>query len=122
MYRACSRCGQIHDSNYKCNKGKVYNGGIERKLRSSYAWASKSLEIRAKANYLCEVCRDHQVYTYDNLEVHHIVRVVDDKDKLLDDYNLICLCVEHHKEADKGKIDKDYLLKLAKIREDGDAK
>ena len=37
---------------------------------------------------------------------------------LLDNYNLICLCQEHHKQAEIGKIDRDYLYRLARQRED----
>ena len=68
---------------------------------------------------MCEVCRDKGAYTYTSLEVHHIYKVRENKDKLLDNYNLICLCVEHHKQAEKGKIDKEYLRKLARKREEG---
>ena len=117
-YKACPKCGRIHPYNYRCTKGIVYKGGVERQLRSQYKWAVKSRQIREKANYLCEVCKDHNVYTYNNLEVHHIDKLKDNQEKLLDDYNLICLCVEHHKQADRGLIDKDYLLKLAGSRED----
>lgn len=116
-YKACSRCGKIHDSNYKCNVNRVYQGGEERRLRSTNAWKDKSLEIRNKASYLCEVCRDQGIYTYNNLEVHHIVKVKDNKDLLLDNYNLICLCTEHHKQADNNELDQDYLRKLAERRE-----
>lgn len=116
MFKSCSRCGKIHDSRFKCNVGKVYTGGDERKLRSSYDWTKKSKEIRESAQYLCEVCRDKGVYTYDNLEVHHIEKVRDNKDRLLDDNNLIVLCVKHHKDADAGRLDKDYLRKLAESR------
>lgn len=117
MYKSCSRCGSIHPYNYKCNLGKVYRGGQERKLRRLSAWKYKSLEIREKANYLCQVCKDQGVYTYDNLEVHHINKVKDNPSLLLDDYNLIALCVKHHKLADKGEIDKNYLLNLVYDRE-----
>ena len=118
MYKSCSRCGKIHDSNFKCNVGKVYIKDNEHKLRSTNKWTQKSLEIRERANYLCEVCRDEGKITYENLEVHHITKVRDDESLLLDNYNLICLCQEHHKQADKCMIDKDYLLSLAKRRED----
>lgn len=117
MYKSCSRCGKIHDTRFKCNAGRVYTGGQERKLRSSYAWTKKSEEIREKANWLCEVCRDRGVYTYDGLEVHHITKLSDDSSKLLDNNNLVCLCVEHHKQADNGEIDADYLRQLARHRE-----
>ena len=116
MFKACSRCGKIHDSRFKCNVGKVYTGGEERKLRSSYVWTKKSKEMRNSAQYLCEVCRDLGIYNYENLEVHHIDRLADNHDKLLDDDNLIVLCVKHHKMADAGELDKEYLRKLAVSR------
>lgn len=117
MYKTCSRCGKIHPANYKCNKGKVYRGGEERKLRNTYAWEKKSKEVREKANYLCEVCRAEGRYIYNNIEVHHITKITEDKSLLLDDFNLVCLCQEHHKKADKGLIDADYLRELAWLRE-----
>lgn len=118
MYKSCSRCGKIHDSNYKCNANDIHKNRVERKLRSQYAWTKKSEDIRDKAHYLCEVCKDKGIINFDDIEVHHITKVRDDASLLLDNYNLICLCQEHHKLADKGLLDKDYLLKLAKQRED----
>ena len=120
MYKSCSRCGKIHDINYKCNVGKVYKGGEERQLRSRYAWALKSKEIKERSNYLCEVCKQEGIYTYENLEVHHITKVSENKDRLLDNTNLICLCQKHHKLADKNIIPKDYLEELAMIRENNE--
>ena len=121
MFRACSKCGKVHPVGVKCDVGRRYSGGQERKLRSSWDWQKKSLEIRDKAQHLCEVCRDNGVYTYKGLEVHHIDKVKDNPDRLLDDGNLVCLCVEHHKMADKGDLSKEYLSKLAEIREKRDA-
>lgn len=120
MYKACSRCGKIHDSNFKCNANDINKNRMERKLRSQYKWTQKSEEIRERANYLCEVCRDKGIITYKDIEVHHITKVVDDPEMLLDNYNLVCLCQEHHKLADKGGIDKDYLLELARKREESE--
>lgn len=119
MYKSCSRCGKIHATGHKCTVGRIYTGGDERSLRSKYAWTEKSKEIRERANHLCEVCRDQGQITYDNIEVHHIVKVRDDKSKLLDNENLICLCQEHHTQADNNEIDSTYLTKLARIREQG---
>ena len=119
MYKSCSRCGKIHPQNFKCTQGKVYDGGTERQARNTYAWELKSKEIRERANYLCEVCRDNNIYTYKNLEVHHITKIREDETLLLDNYNLICLCQQHHKEADRGNIDADYLRELARKREEG---
>ena len=118
MYKSCSRCGKIHDINYKCNDNRIYKQSNESKLRNTYSWHTKAEQIKKKANYLCEVCRDNNIYLYDGLETHHIDKLKDKPDRLLDDYNLICLCVHHHKLADDNEIDKDYLFELAKKREE----
>ena len=118
MFKACSRCGKIHPANVSCSKGRTYSGGEERRLRSSWAWNKKSREIRDKAQHLCEVCRDQGRYTHDNLEVHHIEKVSEHPERLLDDNNCICLCVEHHKEADAYALSKEYLYMLVHKREE----
>lgn len=117
MYKACSKCGKIHPADYKCSVGRVYRGGNERALRKTYSWRKKSEEIRDKASGLCEVCRDQGRYTYNDLEVHHIYKLREYPERLLDDFNLICLCVEHHKQADAGELSQDYLTHLAEERE-----
>ena len=120
MYRSCSRCGKIHDINYKCNANRTYDNKYKRPedtLRNTHQWHTKAEEIKEKAKYLCEVCKDEGIYTYDNLEVHHITKLRDDTSKLLDDYNLICLCWKHHRLADEGYLQADYLRKLAMTRE-----
>ena len=112
----------MHPSTYVCTVGKLkrdYGDSEERKLRSTNKWTEKSKEIRERANFLCEVCRDKGIYTYNDLEVHHITKIKEDKGGLLDNDNLICLCIEHHKQADRNEIDTSYLLKLAKRREHG---
>ena len=103
--------------NYKCNVGRTWKRYSESDLRDTYEWKQKSLEIRSKAQYLCEVCRDKGRYTYDNLEVHHIIKIKEDKDLLLDNFNLICLCHMHHTMADEGTLDIDYLRSLVDKRE-----
>ena len=119
MLVSCSRCGKMHQRGFKCNAGRADRADIEAyKTRSSWAWQKKSREIKDKAKWLCEICKDGRRLTYNGLEVHHIVKVNDDASKAFDDYNLLCLCVEHHKLADAGKISVDYQLSLAKRRED----
>lgn len=118
MLKACSRCGKIHEYNYKCNKGKVYKQNDIDKLRSTTRWTNKSKEIREASNYLCAVCLDEGIINYEDIEVHHIERLQDRPDLLLENDNLICLCKKHHKEADNNKLDKDYLLRLAREREE----
>lgn len=118
MLRSCSRCGKIHEVGFKCITIKrKYVGGNERKLRSKHKWTDKSLEIRDNAHYLCEVCKDEGTLTYNDLEVHHIEKVTDSPELLLENNNLICLCQFHHKLADAGQLDKAYLKRLAGQRE-----
>lgn len=119
MFKACSRCGKIHKVGYECPKAKrIFRSGEERKLRSTNRWKEKSIEIREAANYLCEVCRDQGIYTYTDLEVHHITKVKDDESLLLDNDNLICLCSPHHWQADNDQLDSEYLRQLARKREE----
>ena len=118
VWKCCSRCGKIHTQGFTCHAGKrIYRGGSERAMRSTYKWTEKSKDIRDKAHYLCEVCKAEGRLTYEGVEVHHITKVKDNTDLLLDDYNLICLCTTHHKQADNGEIDKDFLKDLAHKRE-----
>ena len=118
MYKSCSRCGKVHSTNYNCYHNKDKKDTEARRLRNKNAWHKKANQIKETSSYLCSVCRAEGRYTHTNLEVHHITPVKEDKDRLLDNYNLICLCQEHHKQAEIGKIDKDYLYLLAKERED----
>lgn len=117
-YKACSKCGKIHPYNYKCSVGVDYNRSkvAEDKLRSKYAWTKKSKQIRDDAGNLCEVCKANGIATYDGLEVHHIEKLRENVDGLLDDDNLISLCTTHHKQADNGEIDPAYLRELVKKR------
>lgn len=118
MFKSCSKCGKIHDARYKCNAGISRKPWDNRagKLRNTNEWHKKSEEIREASRYLCAVCEDMGVYTYNTLEVHHIEALSVAPDKLLDDSNLICLCAIHHRAADRGEIDQDYLRELAKRR------
>ena len=119
MKKSCSKCGRIHDINEKCPV--VYKRTYKRteadKLRNTYKWHKKSEQIKQESNYLCEVCRDMGIYNYENIEVHHIIKLNNDETKLLEDDNLICLCQAHHKAADKGELSVEYLRSLVDRRQ-----
>lgn len=90
----------------------------EQALRRRSSWTNKSREIRERSLYLCAVCKDKGSASFDeDIEVHHIVKLRDDPSGLLDDDNLICLCVMHHKQADRGELSVDYLRQLAQKRD-----
>ena len=120
MLKSCSICGKIHDSRKKCYrsyKRKPKKRTDANRLRSSSKWTNKSIQIRRKAFNLCEVCKAQGFYNYKNLEVHHIEPIEQDKSQAFDDDNLICLCVTHHKQAERGYISKEYLKSLVEQRE-----
>lgn len=122
MYKSCSKCGQIHPYNHKCYKGE---SGVRRKntnankFRVTKEWRYKAEEIKKDSKYLCSICLEHNIYNYNRLEVHHIEPIEQNYDRRLDNYNLICLCNEHHRLAEESNIDREYLFKLAEEREQG---
>ena len=119
MWKSCTKCGKIHDVKYRCNTRRNPTPKTpDQKLRSTNRWIKKSEEIREASKWLCAVCLEEGRYNYDELEVHHIEKLRHNEDRLLDNYNLICLCKHHHELADAGKIDSKHLEELARIRED----
>ena len=117
MYKACSKCGKLHDYNYKCYANRPIRDDNEYKLRQKNKWHKKSEEIREASQYLCAICKAEGRYNYKRIEVHHILKLKLRPDLLLENSNLIALCDEHHKKADAGEIPIEYLQELAKKRE-----
>ena len=132
MLKACSYCGQIHDSKYICSHKEqaIKNRQSQRTSKNkriydfhrSHKWKGKSIAIRERDNYCCQICirglhNPERKYETDNISVHHIVPVAEDWEYRLDDENLITLCSRHHKQAEKGKIKRDELQKIAKEQE-----
>lgn len=115
--KACSVCGKIHDASIKCTR-KDARMDNEHKLRQKNKWHRKSIEIRERSHWLCAVCKDQGTFNHENVEVHHIEKLRNNPDGLLDDNNLICLCIPHHKQADDGLIEPDYLRQLARKRDE----
>ena len=113
---SCSKCGKMHPRGYKCNVGRTYKKTEIDKLRNTSKWQRKREQIRDDSLNLCAVCLDQGIYTYEGLEVHHIEKLNESPEKLLEDYNLICLCTYHHKQADAGELSIEYLRELVKKR------
>lgn len=105
----CSRCGKVHKRGYRCRE---YHRKSEDKKRYTYKWTKKALQIKEDACYMCEVCKEMGIINPSNLEVHHIVKLRDSDELWLDDDNLICLCNEHHRQAEEGEIKPEYLREL----------
>lgn len=121
MLKSCSHCGSIHDSKYQCpKKPKRYKRPTPiDKFRNTSSWRKKSVEIRKRDKGLCQICirklynTQHQ-YTFDTIEVHHIIPLSEDMKRGLDNANLISLCKYHHYMADDGDIPRQVQHEIAK--------
>ena len=125
MKRVCPTCGRIHEIGQECEEQKrrrtewLREHGRKQehdKLRSTYAWTQKATQVKAEANWLCELCRRRGRYIHKNIEVHHIEKLAERPDLLLDDGNLVALCQSCHKAADAGEIPKEELREIAAER------
>lgn len=122
-YVSCSYCGIVlrgHNCPHK--KYKKKEDTQANKFRNTQAWIKKSNEIKTNAKYLCEVCMDDKYNTinqfnFKGLETHHIEPLCENYERRLDNNNLIVLCQQHHKMAERGDIPRKYLFKLAEKRE-----
>ena len=128
MRKSCKYCGRMHPIGALCTKKpqRMHKATYSRadrsaaEFRSSHAWKCKREEIRKRDRYLCCACMSCGVYSYDGIEVHHIVSLQEDYNKRLDGDNLITLCRMHHKAADSGKLSKSTLRGLIKVCQRGD--
>ena len=112
MLVSCPRCGRIHDRAYRCPRIRAKSETYAADFRRSGAWKKKSLEIRERDNYLCQVCLKEGVLEHRNISVHHIVPVAADGARALDNDNLITLCEYHHQLAEAGKISRAELCEI----------
>ncbi len=124
MLKSCVYCGGIHDRKYQCpskpkRKEKVT---YVDKFRWSRPWQQKREQIKERDTHLCQVCirvlhNTQKRYNYTDIQVHHIVPIVEDYDKRLDDEYLISLCPYHHSLAERGHISRQELLDVVREQE-----
>ncbi|UGB31696.1 HNH endonuclease [Metabacillus sp. B2-18] len=125
MLKSCKHCGRIHERSFQCpSKPKRTNYKVTHvdKFRWTAAWQKKRKHINQRDKYLCQICirelyNTQQRYNFTNIEVHHIVPIVEDWNKRLKDNNLICLCKYHHEMAESGEISREELLEIVKVQE-----
>lgn len=117
MLRTCSVCGGIHDEANMCKRNIQKKDTGSNKFRKSYEWTEKSKQIRKRDKSLCQICLTDKYntqyrYSFNDLEVHHIVPIEEDYNKRLDSTNLITLCRYHHEMAERGQIEKEELNEI----------
>lgn len=119
MLVSCSYCGGYHNRGYKCKAkpSRTKEHTSASKFRSKRIWTEKARAIKTRDKHLCQWCltQDNK-YTFEGLEVHHIIPISMDWSKRLDDYNLVTLCSYHHKMADKQQLDNGILFDIALTR------
>ena len=119
MYKTCKMCGVVPvDHICPHRKSRQKSGDRQSdKFRKTKVWTAKSIEIRQRDKYLCQVCLHNKYNTlnflnYKTVEVHHITPINEDYNRRLDNDNLISLCAYHHRMADKGLIPRAELYKI----------
>ena len=118
MLKLCPQCGKLHDFNAgPCQAGRFKKDTQAVRFRNTGKWQRRRKQIRERDKNLCQVCLldeydTYQTYTFNNIEVNHIVPINEDIDQALNDNNLISLCSHHHKMADKGLIPRTVLFAL----------
>ena len=121
----CQYCGIVprgHQCKHKKSRQKSGDRQSDR-FRKTKAWTDKSIEIRQRDRFLCQVCLANLYDTitwlnYKTVEVHHIDKLEQNYDRRLDERNLISLCSYHHKMADKGDIPKQILFDIVEKKYD----
>ena len=88
----------------------------------SHKWKEKSINIRERDNYCCQICRrgmyqPERQFETDDISVHHIEPIAEDWDSRLDEDNLISLWLGHHEMAERGEIEREVLHEIAKEQE-----
>ncbi|MDR1240287.1 MAG: HNH endonuclease [Oscillospiraceae bacterium] len=73
--------------------------------------------IRKRDMYLCQVCLRQGVYNCGDIEVHHAIKIDEDKELTFDSSNLITLCQKHHRQADDGEITFEVIKKIIEEQE-----
>ena len=105
MKHYCTVCHKIHEG--RCKPVRNFAGARNSeadKFRNSRAWKRKAAAILDRDYHCCRVCFSGGLICTDGLSVHHIIPLVADFGRRLDDDNLITLCRYHHEQAERGAI------------------
>lgn len=108
----CKYCLKIHDRYVECdskikhkkNKQKdKYNDDRYKVYNDCYnttRWKKVREEVLKKSNYMCEICKQLGILNYEDIQVHHIEKIIDNPYKMYDEDNLLVVCRKHHREVE----------------------
>lgn len=120
MFKSCRWCGGIHPfATDRCRKNR-YRIGFDGKPRTDegykYRNNSKFMKLssflKEERHNLCAACLVDGVINSQRIEVHHIEKISEKPELAYDISNLICLCSQHHRQAERGELSKEYLRKI----------
>ena len=126
MKKSCVYCGRIHDSKFDCGRKpkRFKKRNIKDAFRSTAVWQRKTVEIKERDGYLCQICLRDLYGTkirVNNLRlsVHHAIPLQEDYEKRLDNDNLLTVCDMHHEMAESGEIPYEEIKKIIDEQEQG---
>lgn len=127
MLISCQYCHRIHQDNYDCGmrpQKRRQTGTAQQQFRNTVRWQRKSLEIRQRDHFLCQCCirKYHgtvRQYNTDGLSVHHNIPIAENRERALDNSNLITLCQYHHEMAEAGRISRAEIQEIIDEQERG---
>ena len=125
LLKSCSYCGRIHRRGEQCpskpNVRRKRDSKADR-FRNTNAWKVKREYIKQRNKHLCQMCirklyNPFKQYNFDDVQVHHIVPIIEDYNLRLDNNNLISLCRIHHELAESNQIPRQVLFEIAEEQE-----
>jgi 5-methylcytosine-specific restriction endonuclease McrA len=121
ILKSCKHCSRIHSENYTCPKRPPKTSKLTDQfiLRSTYKWGKFRDQIRKRDMYLCQICLREGKHNCSDIEVHHAIKIDENKKLTFEPSNLLTLCRVHHDQADDGKIS---FVTIKEIIEDQETK
>lgn len=113
LTKLCAKCGRVMDlGSALCpacqakadNRHKQYDNNVRDKRAAKFYASAQWIRLRdtmlMRADYQCELCKQHGKLT-PATEVHHKIPLRVDWSKRLEPSNLICLCHKCHMSEEK---------------------
>lgn len=113
----CEECEAIVKSERNAHKNKKINSSSK---ISSRKWNKTRQQVIVRDNGICVLCflKHNRIFSK-ALEVHHIVKRIDDPSLMYDLDNLVTVCRECHEELEKLPVKKQKELLGIKEKDKG---
>lgn len=130
MKTRCRRCRTLIDygntyctnCTVKINKNRKENITIKTKEADAYTktaiWQSLRMDIIRRDKGCCVLCLIRGIIEYKKLQVHHIIKRVDNLELAYEPSNLVTVCRTCHEEVEKlSPSEQRKLLKMEEVEE-----